>query len=31
MPQVPVEHALPVAREVSRAGFRIAFRPGVQR
>lgn len=31
MPQVPVEHALPVAREVSRGGFRIAFRPGVQR
>ena len=30
MPQVPVKHALSIAREVSSAGFRITFRPGAQ-
>ena len=30
MPQVPVKQALPIAREVSTAGFRITFRPGAQ-
>jgi hypothetical protein len=28
MPQVPVKHALSVAAEVHKAGFRIAFQPG---
>jgi hypothetical protein len=30
MPQVPVKHALSIAREVSTAGFRIAFRSGAK-
>lgn len=30
MPQVPVKHALSIAREVSSAGFRITFRPGAK-
>ena len=30
MPQVPVKHALPIASEVSTAGFRIAFRSGAK-
>jgi hypothetical protein len=30
MPQVPVKQALPIAREVSTAGFRIAFRAGAK-
>ena len=30
MPQVPVQQALSIAREVSTAGFRITFRPGAQ-
>jgi hypothetical protein len=30
MPQVPVKQALPIAREVSTAGFQIAFRSGAK-
>jgi len=30
LPQVPVKQALPIAREVSVAGFRIVFRPGAK-
>jgi hypothetical protein len=30
MPQVPVKQALPIAREVSTAGFRIRFRSGAK-
>jgi hypothetical protein len=30
MPQVPVKQALPIAREVSAAGFQIAFRSGAK-
>ena len=30
MPHVPVKQALPIAREVSTAGFHIAFRSGAK-
>ena len=30
MPQVPIKHALDIAKEVAGAGFHIQFRPGVK-
>jgi hypothetical protein len=30
MPQVPVKNALPIAKEVAKAGFHIQFRPGAK-
>jgi hypothetical protein len=31
MPQVPVKHALSIAKEVAKAGFHITFAPGTEK